>query len=229
MIASAPILLKQWRTAAAVLVVCLVAYAGVTLPSMKSPFIGIVVPALVAVVAATAAVLLLSKLPKPAAAVLAALLLVYATVTWRPVTLRLWNFSAPVSQVKHFQRIFDRTVEAVGSIPDLQHKHLYFPVISQYLNPENLEFGLLSRGYGAPGSVAKIYFEPSIEAQRAELAKAGVVVVFSDDSTLPLPWPASVTIRKEINAAVAESGAFEAVARVPGGPYGGEVIVLKRR
>lgn len=229
LLSSAPVWLRSWRVAASVAAVALMAYIGVTVPGMKGPFIGAVVPAFVLGIAAIAAVAILAKLPPRASLVAALVLLAFAVLTWRPVSLRLGNTSVPAVQSIQFQRIYVQTADAVASIPGLENRRLYFPVIAQYLNPDNLVFELRRRGLPAPAPAPILYLDANIESHLRELARADVVVVFSDDNTLPLPWPASVTIRKEINAAIAETGAFETVAKVDGGPYGGQVLVLKRK
>lgn len=225
---SAATWLRHWRTTVAVLAVCLVAYTSVTVPSMKSPFLGLVVPALIVSIVALLAIVVLSKLPIPLTATAAAMLVAFSALTWRPASLLLWNFSATAMQVQHFQRIYEQTVAAVGAIPDLGRKRLYLPVIAQYLNAENIEFGLRQRNLGTPASVSTPYFEADMETQRRELANADIVVVFSNDSTLPLPWPASVKIRKEINQAVEHAG-LTTVATIDGGPYLGSVQVLNKK
>jgi len=226
LVATLPIWARS-RAALAVLAVALVAYAGVTLPSMKSPFLGLIVPALLLGIVAILVVTLLGRLRRGAALAAALALVVFSVATWRPVSMRLFGASVPTTQAQHFTRIYDQTVDAIASIPDLGNRRLYFPVIGQYLNPDNVEFELRRRRLGVP-AIEHLYFNADVVAHQAAIDRADLVVLFSDDSTLPLPWPASVTIRKEIAAAVAASQ-FVPVASVDGGPYPGRVLVLRRR
>jgi 4-amino-4-deoxy-L-arabinose transferase-like glycosyltransferase len=224
----APTWLRRWRTTAAVCATTLMAYLSVTVVSMKSPFIGLVAPAFILGIIAILACALMWKLPRPLQLLAAVALLVFAAATWRPVSLRLMGGSIPATQAQHFTRIYTQTADALASIPDLGNRRLYFPVIAQYLNQDNLEFELRSRGLPVP-TVPMIYFEGNAALQRAILDQSDLAILFSDDSTLPLPWPASSSIRKEINAMVESSGAFELLATVDGGPYRGHVKVLRRK
>jgi hypothetical protein len=227
-VAAAPVWLLHLRVALSVCLVALVAYAAVTVPDFKSPFIGVIVSALLLGIMAIFSVAILSRLPRQAALAGALALVFFSAATWRPV-MPIWYAFVPATQSKTFTRIYFQTVDALASIPDLDRRRLYFPVIAQYLNPDNVEFELRRRGMPVPASVPLLYFDADIASHEKEIAQAGLVVLFSDDSTLPLPWPASVTIRKEINAAVAKSGAFETITAVDGGPYLGQVFVLKRK
>ena len=75
----------------------------------------------------------------------------------------------------------------------------------------------------------RVYLDGDISFHEALIAKSDLVVLFSDESNLPMPWPASSVIRREIGAAVAASNAFESVATVDGGLFPGKVVVLKRK
>ena len=119
-------------------------------------------------------------------------------------------------------------MDAIAAVPDLDRRRLYFPVIAQYLNQDNVAFELRRRGLPVPVT-PELYFNSNLPDHQAAIDRADLVVLFSDDCTLPIPWPASVTIRKEIGAAVAASGAFEPIAQVAGGPYGGMIIILRRK
>lgn len=227
LIAALPIWVRT-RVALAVFIVVLFAYAGVTAPSMKSPFLGLIVAALLLGITAILAVTLLSRIPRKWAFTGALALVAFSIATWRPVSLRLFGGAVPATQAQHFTKIYDQTADAISSIPDLGQRRLYFPVIAQYLNPDNIEFELRRRRLPVP-AMENLFFNADISAHQAAVHRADIVVLFSDDSTLPLPWPASASIRKEINAAVAASGAFETIARVNGGPYLGHVTVLRRK
>lgn len=224
----APMWIRRWRISVCVAALSFVAYASVTVPSMKSPFLGLVVPSFVLCITAILAVLLVGKLPARTSTAAALMLLAFAVLTWRPVSLRLFGGSVPATQAQHFTRIYDQTADALAAIPDLGQRRLYVPVIAQYLNPDNIEFELRRRGLPAP-AMENLFFNANISAHRAAIDRAGMVVLFSDDSTLPLPWPASTSIRKEINEAVAATGAFETIAKIDGGPYLGHVLVLRRK
>ena len=229
MLAALPMLGGWRRTVLGVALVGLAAYASVTAPSMKSPFIGLIVPAFVLVVAFTAALVILSRLQRPAAAVTALALLAISGATWRPISLNLWNSTVPPTQSQSYQRIYMETVNALATVPDLDKHKLYFPVIAQYLNQDNVEFELRRRNLAVP-TTSVIYLNGNIDFQRAQLAQSDLVVLFSDGSPLPLPWPATTSIRKEITDTVAKTGAFEIIAEIDGGPsYPGKVIVMKRR
>jgi len=220
---------RHRRNVLAVVVVALAAYTSVTAPAMKSPFIGLIVPAVVLWLAFAAAVVILSRLPHRWALVGAVTLLVVAAATWRPISHRLWTASVPAVQSQNFQRILQQTVDAVATVPDLDKRKLYFPVIAQYLNQDNVWYELRRRNLGVPAADL-VYLDGNMDAQRAQIAAADLVILFSDDSVLPIPWPATTKIRKEITAAVAKSGAFQTIAEIDGGPsYPGKVIVLKRK
>lgn len=228
-LAALPILGSWRRTVVGVAIVGLAAYASVTAPSMKSPFIGLIVPALVLAVGFAAALALFGRLQRRAAAVVAIVLLAISVASWRPISLHLWNSTVPPTQSQNYQRIYRETVNALTTVPELGKRRLYFPVIAQYLNQDNIEFELRRRNLDVPTS-ALIYLNGDIELQRAQLALSDLVILFSDGSPLPLPWPASSKIRKEITAAVLKSGAFESIAEIDGGPsYPGKVIVMKRK
>lgn len=223
LVVSVPIL--RWRATLAVFLVMLVAYAGVTMPSMKSPFLGLVVPALVLGIGVMLAISLLARLPQRFALAGAIALLVFSAITWRPVSLRLGGASVPATQAQNFQRIYAETADALATIPDLGQRRLYMPVIAQYLNLDNIEFEIRRRGLPVPVFDSP-YHNADLDFHKKAIAQADVIVLFSDDSTLPLPWPASASIRKEITAAVQ---GFEVAATVDGGPYLGRVLVLKRK
>lgn len=223
-------LLDSWRrTLLGVALVSLAAYASVTAPTMKSPFIGLIVPALVLVVAFAAALVILARLRNRAAAAVAIVLLAISVATWRPISFHLWSSTVPTMQSQSYQRIYMETVNALATVPDLDKHKLYFPVIAQYLNQDNVEFELRRRNLAVPTTSVK-YLNGNIDFQRAQLAQSDLVVLFSDGSPLPLPWPATTSIRKEITDTVAKTGAFEIIAEIDGGPsYPGKVIVMKRR
>lgn len=228
-VAALPIVLRQHnRTAWAVLAVAVAAYLSVTIPGMKSQFIGLIVPAFMVGVGVSLAIVLLRRLPKNLALFAAIGLLAFSAAAWRPVFLRLTNSSVPPMQAQHFGRIYRQTVDAIASVPELGRRRLYFPVIAQYLNLDNVKLELLRRGLPPP-ELEWLYFDGNIETHKKAIDRADIVILFSDDSTLPMAWPASVRIREGINAAVAASGAFEPIAKIDSGPYGGHVVVLKRK
>jgi 4-amino-4-deoxy-L-arabinose transferase-like glycosyltransferase len=223
-----PILNRHRAVAAGVMLVALTAYASVTAPAMKSPYLGLVVPALILGLVTILSIALLLALPRRARLPLALVLLAFSAVAWRPVSLRLWNEPAPVSRIQNYGRILAETVDVIAAVPDLGRRHLYFPLIAQYLNQDNVAFELRRRGLPVPAT-PELYFNRNLADHEAAIRNADLVVLFSDDCTLPIPWPASVAIRKEIGAAVVASGAFEPIAKVDGGPYGGNVVILKRK
>ncbi|SDD67291.1 Dolichyl-phosphate-mannose-protein mannosyltransferase [Variovorax sp. CF079] len=230
LILALPILIRTRRTALAIFLVALAGYASVTMPAMKSPFLGVIVSAFVLCILAVLIVTLLDRLPRQLSLVAAIALLAFSILMWRPVALALRNAATPANaaQAQHHSRIYAQTAGAIASIPDLERRQLYFPVISQYLNPDNIEFALRRRALPVPGT-PRVYLNGDISYHEALLAKSDLVVLFSDESTLPMPWPASSVIRKEIGAAVAASNSFEPVATVDGGLFPGRVIVLKRK
>ena len=63
LILALPSIAKQWRTSVGVLLVAVAGYSSVTLPAMKSPYLGMVVPALILGVVAILVINLLSALP----------------------------------------------------------------------------------------------------------------------------------------------------------------------
>lgn len=230
LILALPILIRARRTAFAVFLVALAGYASVTVPTMKSPFLGVIVSAFVLCILAVLVVTLLDRLPAQLSLVAAIALLAFSVVIWRPVALAMRNAATPANaaQAQHYSRIYAQTAGAIASIPDLERRQLYFPVISQYLNPDNIEFELRRRALPVPGT-PRVYLDGDISSHEALLAKSDLVVLFSDESTLPMPWPASSIIRKEIGAAVAASNSFEPIATVDGGLFPGKVLVLKRK
>ncbi|MEJ8847081.1 hypothetical protein [Variovorax rhizosphaerae] len=228
LVVSLPILFRTWRAAVAVLAVALVAYLGVTVPSMKSPFIGVVVPAFMLGIVALVTVALAQRMPRRVAIAAAAGLFAFSVVTWRPVALRLFGAPVPPIQAQNFTRIYLQTADAIAAIPDLGQHRLYFPVIAQYLNLDNLAFELRRRGMQAP-VMEQLYLNADLADHRAAMARADLAILFSDDSELPLPWPASTGVLKEIGASVRDSGAFEVVATIDSGYYRGQVLVLKRK
>lgn len=229
LVAAMPTVLRAHRkTAWAALAVAVAAYLSVTLPGMKSQFIGLIVPAFVLGIGVILAIMLLRPLPQSIAFLAAIVLLGFSAAAWSPVYLRLTDASVSATQAQHFARIYTQTVDAIASVPDLDRRRLYLPVIAQYLNTDNVKFELLRRRLPPPG-LEWLYFDGDIETHKKAIARADIVVLFSDDSTLPVPWLASTKIRKEINAAVEASGSFETVATVDGGPYQGRVMVLRRK
>lgn len=223
------LLRSQWRTVLGVAFVSLAAYASVTAPTMKSPFIGVIVPAFVLVLAFLGASVIVSRLDRDAAVVSATALLAISIVSWTPVSMRLWNSTVSPTQSENYQRIFKETVNAIATVPELGKRTLYFPVIAQYLNQDNIEFELRRRNLDTP--VAPLmYLNGDMNFQREQLAKSDLVILFSNDSSLPLPWPASSGIRKEITAAVGEAEAFNTIAEIDGGQsYPGKVLVFRRK
>ena len=228
-LAALPSLRRVRATAFGVAVVGLAAFASVTAPAMKSPFIGLIVPALVLVTSFAAALMFLSRLQRPWAMVTVYSLLVLSVATWRPISLRLWNTTVPIAQSRDYQRIHRETVDALALVPQMGRLTLYFPLIAQYLNNENIEFELLRRGLEAPRS-HMVYLNGDFDYQYGQLARAELVILFSEDSTLPLTWPATTAIRKRLFDAVMASGSFETIAEIAGGAnYPGKVIVMKRK
>jgi len=230
LVASLPMVLRSHRkTALAALLVAATAYLSVTIPSMKSQFIGLVVPAFVLGIGVVLAIVLLQSLPKSIALLAAIGLLAFSAAAWRPVFLRLTKAPVSPAQAQQFTGIHAQTVDAIASVPDLERRRLYLPVIASYLNLDNVKFELLRRGMQLP-EFDWLYFDGDIDTHKKAIARADILVLFSDDSTLPMSWPASAKIRKEINAEVKASGSFETVATIEGGgPYPGQVIVLKRK
>lgn len=225
---AAPAWLRRRRVAAGVALVFLAAYAGVTAPAMKSPYLGLVVPAVVLVTLAMLVIELLVRMPRHSQLLLASGLLLFSVLAWRPVSLRLWQEPASISKIQNYARLLTQTVDAVAAVPHLERRRLYFPLIAQYLNQDNLAFELRRRGLPVPAT-PELYFNRNLADHQTAIASSDLVVLFSDDCTLPIPWPASVTIRREITAAVAAAGAFEPIATIDGGPYGGNVIILRRK
>ena len=224
-----PLLRHQWRTVLGVGSVGIAAYASVTIPAMKSPFIGLIVPAFMLAVVFVGTLVIASRLERHAAVTASTALLAISMLTWTPVSMRLWNLTISSTQSENYQRIFTETVNAIATVPELAKRTLYFPVIAQYLNQDNVEFELRRRNLDTP-MAALVYLNGDINFQRKELAKSDLVVLFSHDSSLPLPWPASSGIRKEITAAVAQAGAFDTIAEIDGGTrYPGKVWVLRRK
>lgn len=228
LVVAAPWWARNWRVTLSAAVTAGVAYAGVTAPSMKSPFIGLVVPAFVLCIAAILAVLFVSRVPRWLGFAFALCMLVFALLTWRPVPLRLWGTTVPAVQTQHFNRIYMQTADVLMATPNVGQRKLYFPVIAQYLNRDNLEFELRRRGLPPP-SMPVSYMIGDIQGQKQALADSDLAILFSDESALPMPWPPSAAIRKEINAAVAATGAFEQIGAVDAGPYLGRIVVLKRK
>ena len=226
-VVSAPWWVRRWRAAASVAAVALIAFASVTEPGMKSRFLGLIVGAFVLGVSALLVVSMLARWPRRAAFAGAVALLAFSVVAWRPVFMRLRGFDVPAAQARHFSRIYTQTADVLATIPDLGQRTLYFPVIAPYLNPDNMEFELRRRGLPAPAAPL-VYLVGDLSAHQAIISKADVAILFSGESTLPMHWPASTGIRKEIGAAVAAAG-FVPVAKVDGGPYLGQVVVLRRR
>lgn len=214
------------RAALCVVLVALIAYASVTVPGMKSPFLGLIVSAFLLGIVAIFVVCLLARLRRRIAVAAALALLAFSVVTWRPVFMRLRGFDVPAAQSQHFTRIYNQTADALASVPDLGNRTLYIPVIASYLNPDNMQFEMRQRGLQPP-AIPLVYLNGDLSAHQALIAGSDVAILFSDDNTLPLPWPASSSIRKEIGAAVAAAG-FVPVATVDGGPYLGQVVVLRK-
>ena len=195
---------------------------------MKSQFIGLIVPAFVLGIGVILAIMLLRSLPRNIALLTAIGLLAFSAAAWRPVFLRLTNTSVPPVQALHFARFYTETVDAIATVPDLGRRRLYFPVIAQYLNLDNVKFELLRRGLPLP-EFEWLYFDGDIETHKHAIDRADIAILFSDDSTLPMSWPASAKIRKEINAVMEASGSFETIATIDGGSYQGRVSVLRRK
>jgi len=226
-VAALPVLREHRKTVLAGVAVVIAAYLSVTLPGMKSQFIGLIVPALVLGIGAVIAIVLLRLLPKNIALLAAIGLLAFSAAAWRPVFLRLTNTTVPRAQAQLFTRIHVQTVDALASVPDLERRKIYFPVIAQYLNEDSIRFEFLRRGLLLPVQRPPVFFD-DIEFHRKLIPQAEIVILLSDDSTLPIPWTASTKIHKEINAAVEASGAFETIATVDAGSYG-RVVVLRRK
>jgi hypothetical protein len=228
LVIAAPWWARNWRVTLSSAIAAGVAYAGVTAPSMKSPFIGLVVPAFLLCIAAILAALFVSKVPRRPGFAFALCMLVFALLSWRPVSLRLWGTTMPAVQTQHLKRIHMQTADILAAIPNIGQRKVYFPVIAQYLNQDNLEFEFRRRGLQPP-SMPISYMIGDIQGQTQALAKSDLAIVFSDESALPLPWPPSAAIRQEINAAVAATGAFEEIGTVDAGPYMGRIVVLRRK
>jgi hypothetical protein len=225
---SLPWLIRHRRVASAGLVVFLVAYASVTVPAMKSPYLGLIVPALLLGIVAVVAMLTLQRLPFRWRWLGAFCLLIFSMTAWRPVAVRQWHEAPSITMIQHYNRIFTAMVDAVAEQPDLGHRQLYFPLIAQYMNQDNLTFELRRRGLPAP-SIPELYFNRNLADHEAALRAADLVVLFSDDCELPIPWPASYTIRQDITARVVASDSFEPVARIDAGPYKGGIVIYRRK
>ncbi|MDN8617018.1 ArnT family glycosyltransferase [Variovorax ginsengisoli] len=226
LVASSPIWARSRRRALAVFAVAFAAYIAVTVPGMKTVFIGLVVPAFLIVIVATSTVALLSRMRRPAALVAATLLLVVSALTWRPVAMQMSGAVIAV-QAEALNRVATEIADAVAKVPDLGHQHLYFPLTSQFVNREGLEYELRLRGLAVPEAPV-LYFETDMAKQAAALEKSQIAILFSDDNTMPLDWTLSTRIRKDITALVERGGAFESIAVIDAGPYRGTVKVLRR-
>jgi len=225
-VASAPFWLRARRCALGVFLVALAAYLSVTVPAMKSVFIGMVVPALLLVIVSCLTLISLSKLPRPTSWVIALVLLAVSTWNWRPVAMQMSGAVLAV-QAKELKRITTEVAEAVAKVPDLGRKRLYIPVTSQYVNREGIDYEMTLRGLPLPVTPI-LYFETDLAAHAVELGKSDLAIMFSDDNTMPLEWTPSTRVRKEISSLVKANGSFESIAVIDGGPYQGTVTVLKR-
>ncbi|MEJ8847069.1 hypothetical protein [Variovorax rhizosphaerae] len=230
MILTLPLAIRFHRTTLAIFLVALMAYAGVTVPAMKSPFLGVIVSAFLLCIIAILVVQILKRLPRQFLLVAALGLLTFSALTWRPVALILNTFGRPATgmQAEQYTRIYSQTADALASISDLGRRQLYFPVIAQYLNPDNIEFELRRRNFPVP-TMPRVYHDGDISAHRDLISKSDLAVLFSNETTLPNPWPASTGVRNEIGSALAATNSFELFATVDGGPFGGQVLIFKRK
>ncbi|PDT71744.1 hypothetical protein CO683_00870 [Bradyrhizobium ottawaense] len=216
---------RDQRTAATLAVVGTVAYLAVSVPATKSVFLGLIVSAFALCLTAMLSVLIISRLPHRLAAAATVGLVLFSLVVWQPIAIRYWGASVPAIQAKTYSRIMTQTADALSQVSDLGSKTLYMPLIAQYLNPENIEFELRRRDLVPPHNSID-YLKGDVVSHHAALDAAHLIVLFSDESSFPLPWVPSYKLRKEIEAMVTGAGSFQRIATIDTHPYPGEIIVL---
>jgi len=191
------------------------AYAMVTIPVTKSPFLGVIVSAFfLAFFVMTSGVILRYLLRSGgrgqwAAVGFAGLLLAASATTfqWH------WQNRSGGAYAARTNLIASRRYQIIRQLGDYLENHqdeytrqeIFFPVITDYLNEHVLRFELQKRRIGQ----SVILFDlPSLEAQRAELERADHVVIFDEDDPEILWRLPSASVYGQMRALVVNDRRF---------------------
>ena len=204
-----------------------IAWAGFTVPAFKSPFIGIVVPALIVSSIGVAAVMLLIVMPRRGGMV-PLMLALFSAAAWVPPHVSLWSALPGREYIDDQNHIVAALTDALATNQDLADKRLYVPAIAQYINQDTLSFMLRARGAQPPHTDIS-YVSADLGEHQSLALSADYIIIFSLDSREPLQWTPSYRIRGAIAEAVEHSGMFESVLSIPSHVRGGTTTLLARR
>jgi hypothetical protein len=230
-----PIVLSIRRHALAwqawiVVILALIAYAVVTLPGNKSPYLGVIFPGYVAGAIVVSAAYGLRSLyfrkMTGAAHIAAILLLCFAAYAYRTPWLLLNGTVLPPYIAASRLQVIDEAAQFFKLDPDLARKTVMLAQIGQYTNGESLIFKLLQDGGPTPTFVSE-FLTDDLRRHVVLLNRADYVIALTRDNPDAIPWLPSAKIADQLNAMLPEK--FELAKTIVPPEQPGEVRIYRKR
>lgn len=224
---------RQWSAlwiASSILILTLLAYAIVTIPGNKSPYLGMVVPAYLAggVAISTAVVLheLYARGAHRTAVAICAAMFAFAVVTYRVPWTALHGPQLPPGFASDRFEVLDRVTNAISGRPGFGSEKVLFTQIGQYLNPTTLTFRLQQVNRPVPEFLEN-YMSRDIQTFPQFFGRATYVVAMTPDNSSVLNWLPSAKIASQIFEQIVPSG-FELISEIPESGGTGQVRIYRR-
>jgi hypothetical protein len=161
-------------------VVALMGYIVVTALGIKSPFLGMIVPAFVVTLFALTLAYVLSNLTRGGhervARTLALSALAFAIFVRQSPWIALHGRTYPPEMPLARRAMMDKVIEFFGQIPGADKRTVHFLNVSQHMNDTSLSFYLMARGLPVP-LVTESYMSDNIEDFQAALDKAHYAIL----------------------------------------------------
>jgi hypothetical protein len=218
---------RSWR----ILVLTLIAYAGVTIPGNKSVFLGMIFDTYIVAAIALALAYLLTVLQLRAQVLgyaVTGALLAFGLATYRLPWVQIHGAPYSPEFAATRSKLNNDLVMVLLADPAITRKTIDVPVIAQYLNGESIVFSSLQARHNLP-QIAGLYIDGSLNNQLKYAARADYVVMLSVDYPDILRWTPSAKIVSDIADAIGRDEGLELVKTIALSSEPGTVRIYRRK
>ena len=224
---------RRWsalRAAISLVFLGSLAYVIVTIPGMKSPFVGMVFPAYLVSGVVISVVFVLRELctrgAQRMAVTFSVVLLLFAVGTYRSPWIALHGSGVPLGFAADRFEVLDRVTHALSQQPGLGQEKVLFTQIAQYLNPDTLTFRLQQANEPVPEFLSN-YLSDDIKSYAQFFERATYVVAMTPANSLVLSWLPGAKIADKVFEQIVPSG-FELISEIPESGGTGQVQIYRR-
>lgn len=219
------VLRLSWQFAA----LALIAYVAVTIPEIKSPYLGMIFDAYVVAMIVIALAWLFTRASRGSphlAHAVAGVLMIFAIATYHLPWIQLHGISYSLQAAALRKQVNSEAVAFLLADQNIDRKVIYVPVITQYLNGEAIVFAALQAGRVLQ-PIATSYIDGDLAAHLKDIARADYIVLVSADNRAVLQWIPSAKIAREISNEIEHDDRFE-LGKLIDGELGGVRIFVRK-